>query len=154
MRAALLALSLAALSGCAALAPVPVTIGPYEVVQQAPGKTQAQIHDRARLWLAQNLGNSNYAAVQIRDRAAGMLVTNAVAAMPVGAFGTAVDVRFSMQVEAREGRYRVTATNLTYADGVATGRALSPDAQRRGHRQLDALVEDLHAFVLQAASDF
>lgn len=70
--------------------------------------TAEEIYDRALVWMAERFVSSNY-AIQLRDEENRRIVANATADILFDHRMTAAPVEMNLIVEAREGRFRMTA---------------------------------------------
>lgn len=99
--------------------PTPVADGERTVVQvfDAAGHTRDEIFSASKMWIAENFRSAK-AVVEYEDRGEGTIVGNGVIAYPcTGGFACRIradawSVGFTMKVESKDDRFRLTFTNV------------------------------------------
>lgn len=106
-----------ALSGCAGMSMEPVPEGEREVstIYHAPGMSQEEIYDEARIWVAENFRSAD-AVLEHEDPDDGVIIGNGMVSYPCEAMGCMVkddwDVRFTMRVDVKPERFKVDFKNI------------------------------------------
>lgn len=118
------------LAGCAGMQPVSKDEMTFSYVVEAPGYTKGQIYDGARVWVAETFRSAK-AVLEYENKEAGTLIGNGVSMYPcsgIECMGT-VDwrMRFTMRVEAKDDKFRLTFSNLE----LVTPRLDSPMTSKR-----------------------
>jgi hypothetical protein len=102
-------------AGCAGYKRAPVSELTFDCVVEAPGYTQAQLYDASMLWVASSF-KSRKEVLEYNDKASGVIVGNGMVPYPGQGieYRTRADwkVAFQIKVETKEGRYRMTFSNL------------------------------------------
>ena len=150
----LLVLPMIALSGCGRLVKVPEDERMLRRVT-AVALSKEEIYDRALEWCAKNLSRARDDIV-VKDREGGRIVARGTGTYSEY-FDFLVDREFtySVTVEAREGRYRVTFENfVVYYD---ERQLKSSDASfrfevERIRKKLEKLMADLEGYVAKGAA--
>ncbi len=113
----LLAVSFA-LSGCAGMSnmqTVPENEREVSTVYQAPGKSQEEIYNEARIWVAENFRSAD-SVLEHEDPDDGVIIGNGVISYPCEGMGCMVkddwDVRFTMRVDIKPERFKVDFKNI------------------------------------------
>lgn len=89
-------------------------------VYEAPGYTSDQVHTAARMWIAQKF-ESAQAVIEYENKEEGVIIGNGLVSYPcTGGFACSIRaeawrVAFTMKVESKDGRFRVTFTNVRLA---------------------------------------
>lgn len=122
--------------------PEPITEEDRTVVQvfDAPGYTKQQIFAGTKMWIASNFKSAK-AVLEYEDAAEGTLIGNGVIPYPCkGLMGCLAKadwrVPFTMRVETKDGRFRLTFTNIhlawdaRYSAGISTPAEDFPVHQR------------------------
>jgi len=89
---------------------------PIEQVFEAPGYEKSQIYDAAKVWIAENFRSAK-AVMEYDNKEEGTLIGNGLIAYPCkGAFDCLAKpdwkVRFTMRVDTKDGRFRLTFSNV------------------------------------------
>lgn len=87
----------------------------YTKVVKVDGASRDELYSRARLWAAKTFASTDK-AVQLEDANAGRLVARGWSRMNIKSMGNMVPIKlwFMTQIEVKEGRYRVSVTDLEY----------------------------------------
>lgn len=113
------------LAGCASVPTLPPERIVIQKVVDAPRLSKSRIFEKSKIWYAQTFRqsmagkwdqNSTRTVIQYEDGEKGVLVANAAILYPLERFSEAYkegwEVRFTLQEEVRDGRARVTFSNL------------------------------------------
>ncbi len=114
------------LAGCAHTRALPPAELAVQRVVEAPGMSKEQILDRTKLWFARTFRqsmsgwvdqNSRRTVLQYENDEKGVLIGNGAILYPHGglsfeSYKTGWEVRFTLEVDARDGRARITFSNL------------------------------------------
>lgn len=132
------------LAGCATTLP-PGT--EYQEVRQVEGVKADEVYERSLNWMAETFVSAND-AIQVRDDENNRLVANASMMIP----GSGVTADMSIIVEARDGRFRLTARNFgarlgSMQSNMTKGfyQDLKPELKRR--------ASDLQSYILGETKD-
>lgn len=122
--------------------PAPLTEEDRTIVQvyEAPGFTKDQLFTASRMWIAQNFKSAD-AVIEYENKDEGTIIGNGNMAYPCGgAFACMVKadwrVPFTMKVETKDGRIRLTFTNIhlawpaSFNSGIRTNAHDGPVNQR------------------------
>jgi hypothetical protein len=122
--------------------PAPITEEERTVVQvyEAPGFTKDQLFVASRMWIAQNFRSAK-AVIEYENKDDGTIIGNGNIAYPCGgAFACMLKadwrVPFTMKVETKDGRIRVSFTNIhlawpaSYSSGISSPAHDGPIQQR------------------------
>jgi hypothetical protein len=106
-----------------------------EQVYEVPGHTRDQIYSAARMWIAENFKSAK-AVIEYENKEEGTLIGNGIIQYPCSGFSCVLKedwtVPFTMRVETKEGRFRVTFTNIhlawpaRYSSGISTAASDFP----------------------------
>lgn len=103
-----------------------------ETVYEAPGHTSDQIFSAARMWMAENFKSSK-AVIEYENRNEGTLIGNGSISYPCEGYECLLKadwkVPFTMRLETKDGKFRVTFTNihLAWPARYSSGIAISAD---------------------------
>lgn len=140
----------AALLACvqaSAKRPEPLTEADRTVVQvfEAPGYTKDQVYSAARMWIAQNFKSAK-AVIEYENKDEGVIIGNGNMAYPCSGMKCMLTsdwrVPFTMKVETKEGRLRLTFTNIhlawppRYSSGISSP---AHDGPVQNRKDLDAI---------------
>lgn len=123
--AAVLSLALA-LTGCAYTRTLPPAELAVQRVVEAPGLSKDQIMDKTKIWFARTFRqsmsgwvdqNSRRTVLQYENDEKGVMIGNGTILYPHSGFTlesykTGWEVRFTLEVDAKDGRARITFSNL------------------------------------------
>lgn len=136
------ALFLSAAPGLASAKRSPLTEEDRTIVQvfEVPGYTKDQVYSAARMWIAENFKSAK-AVIEYENRDEGTIIGNGIINYPCGgAFSCMAKadwtVPFTMRVESKDGRFRLTFTNVhlawpaSYGSGIVTPAHDGPVNQR------------------------
>ena len=142
---AILVAAAAALLACAQASakwPTPLTDEDRTVVQvfEAPGYTRDQVYTAARMWIAQNFKSAK-AVIEYESKDEGVIIGNGNIAYPCSGLKCMVTadwrVPFTMKVETKEGKLRLTFTNIhlawppSFSSGISSPAHDGPVQQRK-----------------------
>jgi hypothetical protein len=82
----------------------------YAAVVPVPGVSAAELYSRARLWVA-NTYRSAKAVIDLDDKDAGRIVAKGVFTVPYAGLSS-MNIRGSLTIEVKDGRFRYTLTDL------------------------------------------
>jgi hypothetical protein len=120
-------LFLIALVGCAGMKEASKSDLRFQKLVEAPGFTRDQLLDRARSWIAENLKWST-ATIEHKDNGSATLVSTGVIKYPCQGLGclakTDWKVHFTMRVDAKDGRLRLTFDDLLLSGPSSLDRKL------------------------------
>ena len=143
------------LVGCETIADLPPEERKVQMVHEVPMADKATLYVRALEWVSSSFRSSK-AVIDMQDKDAGIIVAKGI--IPNGAhdaFGVRYDVRITIKLEIKDGRYRATYDTFTMIFGHAGEREASPgtehDSCRETARKLDA---ELAAFMTTGKKDF
>lgn len=120
----------------------PVTDEERQVVQvfDAPNHTRDEIYSATRMWVAENFESAK-AVIEYESKEDGVIVGNGNIPYPCSGLKCMVTtdwrVPFTMKVESKDGRFRLTFTNIhiawppSYSSGISTPAADGPVRQRK-----------------------
>jgi hypothetical protein len=84
-------------------------------VVQAPDYTKAEIYAATKIWIAQNF-NSAKAVIELDDRDRGQIIGNSILPYPCSGMDCVAKegwkVRVTMRVDMKDGRFKITFSNL------------------------------------------
>lgn len=148
MHALLVSLSLLVAPGLAdAKRPEPITDEERTIVQvyEAPGFTKDQLYTTARMWIAQNFKSAK-AVIEYENKDEGTIIGNGNIPFPCKGFDCLgfgdTRVPFTMKVETKDGKIRITFTNInmawpaSYNGGIPIRAADGPVRQRRHYEAI------------------
>jgi hypothetical protein len=102
-------------AGCAGMRPVAETDRTFEGIFEAPGATKDQIYSATKMWIAENFRSAK-AVIEYDNKDDGTLIGNGIipySCSGMGCLGRSKSrVPFTMRVDADEGRFRLTFSNL------------------------------------------
>lgn len=122
--------------------PPPITEEERTVVQvyEAPDATRDQLFTASRMWIAQNFKSAK-AVIEYESKEEGTIIGNGSIAFPCRGFEcmafSDTRVPFTMKVETKDGRLRITFTNInmawpaSYNGGIPIPARDGPVQQRR-----------------------
>ncbi len=135
--------------------PPPLTEEERTIVQvyEAPGFTKDQLFTASRMWIAQNFKSAK-AVIEYESKDEGTIIGNGNFAYPCGKGFTCMlkadwRVPFTMKVESKDGKIRLTFTNIhlawpaSYSGGISTAAADFPIKDRA---DLDKIKPELLKF--------
>jgi hypothetical protein len=113
------------LAGCASVQPLPPEQLLVQTVVDAPNVSKGRIFEKSKIWFAQTFRqsmagswqqNNTRTVIQYENSEQGVLIANAAILYPLGRYSEAYkegwEVRFTLQEEVKEGKARVTFSNL------------------------------------------
>ncbi|ABK98462.1 DUF4468 domain-containing protein [Pelobacter propionicus] len=113
------------LAGCAAVQPLPPEQLVIQTVVDAPTVSKERIFEKSKIWFAQTFRqsmaggwqqNSTRTVIQYENGEKGVLIANAAILYPLGRYSEAYkegwEVRFTLREEVKEGKARLTFSNL------------------------------------------
>lgn len=148
-------LALVGMSHFAAAKSAPITEEDRTIVQvfEAPGYTKDQIFAATKMWIAENFKSAK-AVIEYENKDEGTIIGNGIIRYPCGgAFACMAKgdwtVPFTMRAESKDGRFRLTFTNIhlawpaSYSSGISTPAHDGPVNQRS---DLDKIRPELLKF--------
>jgi hypothetical protein len=97
----------------------------FEKIFDAPGYSKDQIFERSKIWIAENFKSAK-AVVEYENKEAGTIIGNGVIPYPCSGFeciGTGGwKAHFTMRVDIKDQRFRLTFSNLRLSWPPAPGR--------------------------------
>lgn len=150
--------------GCAAAMPAQEQDMTYQAVITLPGQTKDVIYEKSRQWIASSF-KSGKAVLEYENRQEGIIMGNGSMPRPASSInltggGT---VSFSMKEEVKDGKARITFTNLMVNSAVSYspvhgviggGNFPIMQADVEGvHQTFGSMAVDLEAFILQGRAD-
>jgi len=126
----------------------------YQKVQEVDASAD-QIYTEAQAWMAERFVSSQD-AIQLRDEENHRLVANAEKNMDVGTMGTSLPVEMDLIVEARDGRFRMTARNFIIRSSAAGQTTEVPPTEGNLgdiEAELDAIRTELAAYVEESQEE-
>lgn len=149
------ALALVGVSYSTAAKSPPITEEDRTIIQvfEAPGYTKDQIFAATKMWIAENFKSAK-AVIEYENKDEGTIIGNGIISYPCGnAFSCMAKrdwtVPFTMRTESKDGRFRLTFTNIhlawpaSYASGISTPAHDGPLNQRS---DLDKIRPELLKF--------
>ncbi len=126
-RIAFFLLLFATLAGCAYTRTLPPADIVVQKVVEAPGVTKEEIFDKSRIWFARSFRqsmarwqeqNERRTVIQYENEGKGIVIGNGAILYPhegltSESYKTGWEVRFTLEIEAKEGKARVTFSRLT-----------------------------------------
>lgn len=104
---------------------------PFKQVFQADGFTQQQIFSGVKVWIAENF-KSGKAVLEYENAADGVIIGNGRIAYPCTGLSCLAkgnwNINFTMRAEAKDGRFRLSFTNLQLSLPASTGAFASGPA--------------------------
>jgi hypothetical protein len=135
--------------------PLPLTDEEKTVVQvfETPDYTKDQVFTASRMWIAEHFKSAK-AVIEYENKDEGTIIGNGIIHYPCGgAFECLMksdwNVPFTMKVESKDGKFRLTFTNIhlawpaAYRSGISTSAA---DFEIRERRDLDKIKPELLKF--------
>lgn len=109
-------------------------------VYEAPDYTKEQIYAATKMWIAENFKSAK-AVIEYENKDEGTIIGNGIIRYPCGGAFSCIakadwTVPFTMRVESKDGRFRLTFTNIhlawpaRYSSGIATSAHDGPINQR------------------------
>lgn len=125
----------------------------FSQVYEAPGLTKDQLFAASKMWIAQNFESAD-AVIEYEDKDEGTILGNGNMQYPCGrGFSCMVKAdwrtRFTMKVETKDGKIRLTFSNIrltwpaSYSSGISTPAANLPIRDRA---DLDKIKPELLKF--------
>ena len=143
------------LVGCQTVADLPPEERQVQAVHEVLMADKATLYIRALEWVSSSFRSSK-AVIDLQDKDAGIIVAKGI--IPNGsrdALGVHFDLRLTIKLEVKDGRYRATYDTYTMIFGHAGEREAGPGAEhdscRETARKLDA---ELAAFMTVGKKDF
>ncbi len=146
--------SILSLTGCATMEQVkkpPMT--QYEKIIEIPNTNKDQVYEGARQWFAKSFRDSN-SVLRYQDKESGSIIGKGSAKMScsgMACLGTPRDLQFTVQVDAKDNRARVTFNDLviytpsSYSSGIripeSTSKLLLDEEKVNATKLLDSTVE-------------
>lgn len=123
--AAAVILLVALLVGCASVQPLPPERLVIQKIVDVPNVPKSRVFEKSKIWFARTFRqsmagwweqNSTRTVIQYEDGEKGVLIANGAILYPLAPYAEAYkegwEVRFTLQEEVKEGRARVTFSNL------------------------------------------
>lgn len=111
-----------ALAGCASMQPPTQEEITFSGVYDAPGANKNQIFDATKVWIAQKFVSSK-AVIEVEDKQQGLIIGNGITDYPCKGMGCALKadwaLAFTMRVDVKDNKLKLSFTNLAHDDGVA-----------------------------------
>lgn len=156
MRILVLIIPLFLLVGCQTMADLPPEDRQIQAVHDVPMADKAVIFVRALEWVAATFRSAK-SVIDVQDKDAGLIVAKGI--IPNGGrdagIGVHRDIRLTIKLEIKDGRYRATYDNFIMIFGTAGEREVGPgtenDSCRETARKLDG---ELAAFMSAGKKDF
>jgi hypothetical protein len=90
-------------------------VGMQEVIQ-IDSATKKELYSRAKMWVSEAFKSANN-VIQLDDADNGILLLKGITMIEVKTLvKTQMNMRFTLKIEAKEGKYRYSLTNITVAD--------------------------------------
>ena len=129
------------ISGCAGVRPAAVADFTIERVVEAQGFSKEQIFDGTKIWIAENFRSAK-AVLEYESKDTGSIIGNGIIPYPCSGFeciGTdGWNVPFTMRVDIKDQRFRLTFSNIRLSWPPAPGRT-SYDGPVGTQRAVDAI---------------
>lgn len=123
------------LGGCATMTatPLPDSAKTFEKVVEVPELTKDEIYTATKVWIAQNFKSAK-AVIEIDSKEDGLIVGNGIIDYPCDGIECLAKgdwrVPFTMRVDIKEGRFRLSFSNIKLAwDASYNAGILSPAAE-------------------------
>src|SRR5271169_7225778 len=114
------------LAGCAGLQPIADTDRTFERVVEAPSYSKEQIFDGTKIWISENFKSAK-AVLEYENKNDGTIIGNGIINYPcsgIECMGTGDwKVPFTMRVDIKDKKFRLTFSNLSLTYPPAQGRA-------------------------------
>lgn len=135
------------LAGCAGMEPAPIADRSLQKVHDIDLKKD-EIYSRSLEWLAKTFTDSK-AVIEMQDKDSGKIIGKGVITFTAGIVN--IPCRFTMSIEAKDGRYRTTYSNFTglWDDGLNS----QPLEQTRHIEQVKADLTIIDADLLSFLSN-
>lgn len=148
------AASILSLTGCATIEQAkkpPMT--QYEKIVEVPNTSKDEIYEGARQWFAKSFRDSN-SVLRYQDKESGSIIGKGNAKMPcsgMACLGTPRNLQFTVKVDAKDNRARVTFDDLmihtpyNYNSGMSipesTSKLLLDEEKENAKKLLDSTVD-------------
>lgn len=110
------------LAGCSSMQPMTAEEKTFSGVFEAPGFSKGQIYDSVNIWIAQNFTSAD-AVLEYQNRDEGVIIGNGITEYACAgvscAFKTTWGLAFTMRADVKEGKFKLTFSNLALEDGSA-----------------------------------
>ncbi|MFZ5368122.1 MAG: DUF4468 domain-containing protein [Spirochaetota bacterium] len=119
-------LAIIILAGCASMQTVSPEKLIYQKIIEAPGMTQAQLYDKALQWMAYTFRSSKN-VIQYQNQNEFKIIGKGY--LDVNYSGlAAVPTYFTLTIETKDGRLRITFSNMGFDNGMPFNNQLQLDA--------------------------
>ena len=103
-------------SGCAGLEEAPESERTFERIMEAPGASKDRIFESTKIWIAQNFRSAK-AVLEYENKPEGRIIGNGAIDYPCAGMEClgkgSWKVQFTMQVDIKEQKFKLTFSNLT-----------------------------------------
>lgn len=144
------------LVACKAAQPLTEEQKVISVVKEIPGKSETQLFDNTKIWIAQTFRSAK-AVLEYENREQGVIIGNGISTYPCSGMSCLAKgdwkLHYTMKVEFKEGRYRVTFSNLetswpgSYSSGIYSPAHRGPVSNQGDYEEIKAtllaLADDL-----------
>ena len=128
--------------------------GKFQEVYKVPGMSKDQIYTQALTWTADSFADAKE-VIQMKDRDAGRIVGKGVTYYKQrGSFMANTPAEFTMIIECKDGRYRVTFKDFFALSSIA-GRLKVTNSSylNQLHEKCRSLAADLYTYMKKASKD-
>lgn len=150
-----LGLIVALLGGCAAMMADKAKANPYtlEIINEAPELSSDEIYNAARLWIAETFV-SGKEVTQLEDSEMGVVVGRGITQVEIG-WLTYVDTFFKIRVDSKDGRYRLTFSDVSVDFGTAGKRPIATNENVSDNvtEEFNSIAADFHQYITTARDD-